>query len=271
MKTATTKLQGYFNQEVDQEELIGTLIETLDALGLTESFAQDPAGNLILNVLQDMLSAAKKQPFRTSWYQFRAWLARNLENRYFQPSSSTSGVQLFNLAQAEFQHFDAVIVAGLEYESFPGSPPVLTFFNNHVRAQLQLPEIDEFYQQRLRQFNNVLNSANSIVLTYRKEQNGESIHISPWVNAIEQFHTLAYNDDLSADKLNAILSAQNTQVIRCDTKDLPAHSRNIGTQNHIGQQLPATDQLPLPVFFVLLLETAPTRRNTTGVIKTRIR
>lgn len=222
MKTATTKLQGYFNQEVDQEELIGTLIETLDALGLTESFAQDPAGNLILNVLQDMLSAAKKQPFRTSWYQFRAWLARNLENRYFQPSSSTSGVQLFNLAQAEFQHFDAVIVAGLEYESFPGSPPVLTFFNNHVRAQLQLPEIDEFYQQRLRQFNNVLNSANSIVLTYRKEQNGESIHISPWVNAIEQFHTLAYNDDLSADKLNAILSAQNTQVIRCDTKDLPA-------------------------------------------------
>ncbi len=225
LNSATTKLQGCLNQNIQQQELLNILIETMDALGLSDSFKQDPAGNMILTVLQDMLHAAKKQPLRSNWYQFRAWLARNLEHRYFQPSSSTQGVQLLNLAQAEFQHFDAVIVTGLEHESFPGSPPALTFFNNQVRKQLQLPELEQFQAQRLRQFNQVINSADTVLLTYRKEQNGEAIHASPWVDAIEQFHILAYIDDLSADELSATLSAQNTQVIRCDTKALPETQR----------------------------------------------
>ncbi len=198
-----------------------------------------------------MLAAAQQQNLQANWSHFRAWLGRNFESRYFQPQSTGGSVRLFNLSQASFQHFDALIIAGLEQDALPGTLPVSQFFNRQVRNQLGLPGHDQFREQRLRQFCALLHSSESILLTCRSEQDGERLIISPWLAAIKQFHHIAYGDKsgdthaetLNADELEQIISQQSTHVIRCDTRTLPekqTHARPVLTNELVPHTFSAS-------------------------------
>lgn len=222
IQQATQALQALVTKQTSIDQLVLTLRESMDQLGITASLQTDAAGQLVLQMLEDMLSAAQRHTLIGSWSQFRSWLGRNFENRYFQPQATASTVHLFNLSQSSFLDVDALIVAGLEQDELPGAPASIPFFNNQVRKQLGLPGLDEFRKQRLRQFSNLLHSSPSILLTHRNEQDGEPVIASPWLAAIEQFHQIAYNDRLKADELQQVMQQQSTHVIRCDTTELPA-------------------------------------------------
>lgn len=203
------------------ETYIATLKSVMQALGLIEGLNQDAAGEQLLLLLDEMQTAARSQNLQADWAQFRAWLARNLERRYFQPERQNSAVQLLSLAQCGFMQFDALIIAGMEATSFPGPAPLLPFFNNQIRKQLALPDIEQFHEQRLHQFYTLLHSADTILLTHRRQQDGDIILASAWLNALQEFHKNAYANELAAEPLQMLLNSQSTEVIRCDTLELP--------------------------------------------------
>ena len=219
---ATRGLRGIARQKHELHIYLDYLYTCLQQLGMDTSLADDAAGYQILELLQEMMDAARLQSFRSNWYGLRAWLGRNLEQHYFRPAHTGSPVQLLNLAQTECQHFDAVIIANMEQDSLPGSLPALPFFNSAVRQQLGLPDSAVFRDSRLRHFYRLLFSAPAILLTHRHEQDAEVIIPSPWLEAIRSFHQLAYADDLQDHALQQLLQSPDSEVFRCDTTELPA-------------------------------------------------
>ena len=203
-------------------DYLTALRRVLEQTGLHTSLQQDAAGVLILQQLEDMDVAAQTQPSERHWGDFRAWLGRNLEKNYFRPDPSRSPVALLSLAQAQLQRFDAIVLAGAEQEYLPGSPSRSPFFNDGVRAQLGLTTRGQFQQHRLRQYYALLHSAPLILLSHRAEQDGEPITPSPWLAALTGFHQLAYQHDLQAAPLHALLRSGRTQVRRWDSEVLPA-------------------------------------------------
>lgn len=200
---------------------LDALRRVLDHTGLRASLQQDAAGVLILQQLDEMDSAAQNKHTQRFWRDFRAWLGRNLEKSYFRPDSTRSPVELLSLDQTQLQNFDAIIFAGAEQEYLPGSLSRSPFFNDGVRAQLGLTTREQFQQQRLRQFYALLHSAPVILISHRAEQDGEPITPSPWLAALTAFHQSAYQDDLQAASLHALIRSGRSQVKRGDTDVLP--------------------------------------------------
>lgn len=218
---ATRGLRAIARQKNELSTYLEYLYTTLQQLGMHASLGDDAAGYQILQLIQDMIDAAKLQSFRATWFGLRAWLGRNLEQHYFRPAHTGSPVQLLNLAQTECQHFDGIIIASMEQDSLPGSMPAMPFFNSAVRQQLALPDSALFRASRLRHFFRLLFSSPAILLSHRHEQDAEVIIPSPWLDAIRSFHQLAYADDLQDHTLQQLVQSPKSEVFRCDTYDLP--------------------------------------------------
>ena len=209
------------NQRHPLQDYLSALRTVLDNTGLSLSLQNDAAGMLILQGLDEMHSAGQAHHVKRYWRDFRAWLGRNLEKSYFRPGNNSSPVELLSLGQSQLQHFDAIILAAAEQDYLPGAPARSPFFNDAVRTQLGLATREEFNQQRLRQFYRLLHSAPAILISHRAEQDGEPVTPSPWLAALVSFHQLAYQDDLQAQRLHALLRSGLTQVKRWDSDVLP--------------------------------------------------
>ncbi len=209
------------NQRQRLSVCLSAFNEALNELGLTDSLSNDAAGYQILQILDEMKTAATKQDLLMNWSGFRSWLGRNLEQHYFTPTETGSPVQLFNLAQSAFHQFDAIVIANLEIDSCPGTMPITPFFNSTVRKQLQLPDNQQFRASRLRHFHRLLHSADDILLTHRREQDAELIIASPWLSAIQGFHKLAYQNDLQDNTLAAMLLNPDAVMITDSDPILP--------------------------------------------------
>jgi ATP-dependent helicase/nuclease subunit B len=213
------------------------LLQSLHALGIYAAMQDDAAGLRILQMLDNMHNAGEGHSFETNWQGFRAWLGRNMETHYFRPASSGGPVVLCSLKQAIPQKFDALVIAGVEQDYLPGAPTRSPFFNDAVRQQLGLTTRRTMNRTRLYQFYRLLFAAPSILLTHRQEEDGEPIAESPWLSAIRTFHEHTYDDDLQNTHLHTLLQTGKTEVIRCDTLQLPGKQQRPEPAAH-GNQLP---------------------------------
>lgn len=204
------------------DRLLSALHETLHRLGLAASFAQDTAGARLLQELEAMTAAVEDDTPPLAWTEFRAWLGRTLERYNFRPAVNGGQVQLMGLEQSRLCRFDAIVIAGAEREYLPGAASPSPFFNEAVRRELGLPTAEERRLDRLHQFRRLLAAAPRLLITLRRQQDGEDILPSPWVEALRAFHRLAWNDELADPMLVAWLHDPASEVFRCDTTDLPA-------------------------------------------------
>ncbi|HEX9802127.1 MAG TPA: PD-(D/E)XK nuclease family protein [Gammaproteobacteria bacterium] len=193
--------------------IIEALQASLGALGLDRTLAADAAGLRLLEELEQMLQAVRTDPVSLSWLEFRSWFGRTLERFNFRPPSSGHAVTLLGLGQTGLADFDALIIAGAEREHLPGAPATTPFFNDAVRRQLGLPAGDEQMAVRFYHFRRLLESAPQILLTCRRQQDGEEVQPSPWLEALRAFHRLAYGDELHAAGLADLLAHPMTQVV----------------------------------------------------------
>ena len=193
-------------------ELLAALLESLARLGLTDSLALDAAGQRVLEELGRMQAAVGASRLRLSWLEFRAWLGRTLERFNFQPPAQTGQVQLLGLAQSALCRFDALIIAGAEREYLPGSAGGSPFFNDGVRAALGLSTAPERLARRYHQFRCLLEASDELLITRRKEQDGEDVVASPWLETLQSFHRIAFGDDLLDDELAHLVSQPDTLV-----------------------------------------------------------
>jgi len=194
------------------QEFIQTIANSLTALGLEQSLSDDAAGLEIINLLDNLQVESDLVNIEFNWLEARAWLAMQLERSRFMPPASTTQVQLIGLSQSAQQTFDGLIVAAVEEEFLPGSPTPSAFFNDAVKYELGLSTSLDDKNERLYHFIRLLNSSDNVLLSYRNQgDNGEAIKPSAWLSLLEQFHVLAYQQDLKDETLQQLVNApENT-------------------------------------------------------------
>jgi ATP-dependent helicase/nuclease subunit B len=225
LEQAAAPLQALFHQAHPPGEWLTALQHGLAGLGLDRSLAEDSAGSRLLQVLEQMQLAAQDNAMRFGWQDLRTWLGRTLEQFHFQPPVSSNDIFLLGLGQSRLQDFDALIIAGAEREYLPGRPEVSPFFNDTVRRELGLTASQERHSERFSDFHRLLQSAPHVLITGRHEQDGEPIVTSPWLEALQAFHKLAWGEELDAGTLPVLLTKPDSQVFRGDSAELPALTR----------------------------------------------
>ncbi|MEO6697741.1 MAG: PD-(D/E)XK nuclease family protein, partial [Gammaproteobacteria bacterium] len=212
-------LKGHKHQP---QILLNALQESLQRLGIAQALAQDAAGQRILAEIEALRQALPGRHLRMNWREFRAWLARSLETAHFVPNNMGSPVQLLALEQTALWRFDALIIAGADHEHLPGGGPLSPFFNSAVRRELGLATHHDELCTRFYHFRRLLESAPRVTITLRREQDGEPVRASPWVEALQSFHLLGYGERLNDNTLAALVNDPRAQIDSGDTSMLPA-------------------------------------------------
>lgn len=201
-------------------DFVPALRASLDELGMRAAFDADPAGRRVLQELQTLETAGRQHPLPLDWREFRGWLGGTLERFTFQPETGASPIQLMTLRQSALQRFEGVVIAGCTAAQLPGGATGQAFFNDAVRVELGLSTWHDRYLAGLYHFRRTLECAPRVLLTWRREDAGEPVQPSPWVELIDTFHTLAYRQPLTDGALAALLAHAATEPV-ADTDPLP--------------------------------------------------
>jgi ATP-dependent helicase/nuclease subunit B len=227
LKNTATDLHLLFSQNSlrPAEKYLHSMTHSLIELGIHQKLDNDLAGKCIITVLQNMQQGLKFANPEMSWQDFRTWLGASLEQEAFTPQAQPSAVQLMNLKQAQYCQFDALIIAGASKESLPGSARQQPFFNQSVRAALNLPTWHNDKRIAAHRFRCLLESADHVLISYCSENNGEWQQPSPWVSSIVDFAQLGLNIDLQDSYLRKLLQQYNSAVNECDITNTPEISQ----------------------------------------------
>ena len=217
------------NENMTPQQFIQTISDSLHVLGLNNTLSADAAGIKIINLLDELTAESDLVNLTFNWTEARAWLALQMERSRFMPPSSETQVQLIGLSQSAQQKFDGLIIAAVEEEFLPGTNTPSAFFNDAVKHELGLNTSLVDKNERFHHFIRLLHSSEHILLSYRNQgDNGEVIKPSAWLALLEQFHQLAFNKNLTDDKLNQLVNAPEN------------------TFTHTAEQPAATAQQPAP-------------------------
>jgi ATP-dependent helicase/nuclease subunit B len=192
--------------------LLQALRASLEGLGMWDAFADDPAGRRIQQEWQLLLDAAGHSRVTLDWIEFRAWFGSALERHDFRPATGDSPVLLLTLEQAQLGQFAGLVIAACDREHLPARSAASPFFNDPVRRDLLLPAWPERHALQLQRFRRVLESAPRVLLSYTREDNGETRLPCPWLEAIQTFHEIAWQDRLCSRELEALLDDPGSGV-----------------------------------------------------------
>jgi len=183
-------------KDIRLSEFLDTLLVSLEQLGVLENYRQDEAGLVILKTFEALKQSTAFSNPALHWQDCRHWLGMALESQHFTPPTTNSRVQLMTLEQAAYLHFDCMIIAAAESQHFPGSADISPFFNQSVRAALELDTWEIRRSQRHELFNRALLSSSEILLTACNEDKGEDKPVSPWLELLTNFYLLAFGGTL---------------------------------------------------------------------------
>ena len=197
------------------------MIESLKRLDLIPRLSADPAGRELLATIELLRSVPTAHTTRLHYASFRRWLERELERRRFRPAAIDARVRLLSLPESRYCHFEAVVIAGCTADQMPGSAAASPFFNEAVRRRLGLPGLSDRLSRGLHDFRRLLQAANQVMLSYRRQENREPRLPSPWVERLVAFHRAAYGP-LPDNELSRLARAAATRLSqRADPLPLP--------------------------------------------------
>ena len=81
-----------------------------------------------------------------------------------------------------------------------------------------MPTWPERYALQLQRYRRVLESAPNVLLSWTREDNGETRLPCPWLEAIQTFHELAWRDDLHSPELEALLDDATADFRRIEQR-----------------------------------------------------
>ena len=194
---------------------------SLTSLGVWTLLDADAAGQRVVRLWEELDAAAQQAPLTLTWQEFRIWLGRALEDQSFRPGPASGPVQLLSLEQSRLLSFDAVVLGACDREHLPGGDRASAFFNAQVRRELGLPTWEQRLDLRLHQFRRLLESAPQVLLTWRREEQGEPVLPSPWLEALETLHRLAWHTGLEDRVLKALAESDRCSVAMPDIAPLP--------------------------------------------------
>jgi ATP-dependent helicase/nuclease subunit B len=204
--------------------LLQRLRSSLEKLGMWSAFDADPAGRRIQQEWQLLHEAALPCKVDMSWLEFRAWLGATLERHDFRPATANSPVQLLTLQQAQLGRYDGLVIGACDREHLPALPAAPPFFNDPVRRDLGLPVRPDHYQLQLQRFRRLLGRAPKVLMTWSAETDGEPRMPGAWLDALQTFHRLAWQDDLCDAALAQQVENPASRVAGHNPLDMPQPS-----------------------------------------------
>ena len=178
-----------------------SLGESLSMLGVLEGLACDEAGAQLLQALQDWQQELEGDLARFTRSEWRRWLAHQLDRHTFRDAAIESPVLLTHLAATHWRSFDAVLLLGADAAHLPGTDKGSLWFNDAVRASLDLPT-NEVRLAKLRDELFALFAMNGTVLiTWQASKNGEPNLLSPYLEMLRAQHLLAFGHNLMDDRM----------------------------------------------------------------------
>ena len=206
-----------FTQQQSAVKFIAALQESLKRLGLWDGFENDVAGLELLAVLDEMKTAVGDGHLHLTWAEFHRWLRRNMEQRHFHPPMHGRGVELMGFTESRLYRFEALIIAGALRDHLPGHISAPPYFNDRVRADLGLPALGQRYSLMFHDFRHVLEAAPHVLITLRREHEGERLVASPWVEKLRAFHELAYREKLNNPELEWLVQQPESMIVDHET------------------------------------------------------
>lgn len=214
LETATENLaELYRGKPVPLHHFLQVLLDGLKAFGIYAVLKKDAAGIQMIELFETQTAQLEKIENAMEWPECRRFLARILDQQNYKPPSSASGVTLFSLERSRLLRFDALIIASVDKDHFPGNPDNHVFFNERVRSELNVPTRLDEHAVYLHLFRRLLNAAPDILVTFQNESDGEKNTPSPWLQIIETFHRMAYGKDLLDTDLQRLVARSDTRVI----------------------------------------------------------
>jgi len=199
-------------------DLLGAVELSMQRIGLMSTLQNDEAGKSIIEQLQTLQSIPESQMSTMHWHEFRQWLARALEQSYFQLSRAEGGIALLPASQSNLEQFDGVVIAAADTRHLPMTASPSPLFNQSVRKELGLRTQTDELQTAFYHFRRLLESAPEVLATYSIDHNGEPQTLAPWLQLLNAFHQLSYQYDLhdltlAAAASNLVLSDPDHQCL----------------------------------------------------------
>lgn len=196
------------------------LQQSLALLGLRDSLGDDPAGQQLLRLL-DELQAQNLCDEELDWSDFRSWVGQALESGFFRPSARQAHITLLNYSQAAWFDADYRILCGAEAGHLPPAPPKSPFFNQATRQQLGL-DTRERHNARFRQIlQRLLLAPGQLLVSWQNEQDGEPIALAGWLEAILRHHQQRF----PADPLEASALLETVRSTLAEKHALPHYTQ----------------------------------------------
>ncbi len=185
---------------------IALLLTTLDDLEISQAFAKDLAGAQLLDNLQLAAMELEGAFERYHFSEFRQWLNQQFETATFLDSGISSSIVFTHLAATRLRVFDAALILGCDAAHLPSPTAHSGFFNQAVRADLQLPTAQDTLRQEQRDLAGLLLRSEEILITWQAYQQGEANALSPWLDLLDACHQLAYGEHLVAADVGTALA-----------------------------------------------------------------
>ena len=203
---------------------INELLNSLKPIGLYTALSNDDAGRQIIDLLEGQIAHFNLVDNQISWSESRRFMSRIFDQQNYKPPASKTSVTFCSLEQSRLQNFDALIIASVDKNNFPGTSSNYIFFNEQVRTELNIPTWRDDHARHLHQFRCLLDSSNQILITVQTDQNGERTTPCPWLEAIEIFYQMAYGKDLTNNDLEFLVAQDSTSVSKISKISLPTQT-----------------------------------------------
>ncbi|MEK7736776.1 MAG: hypothetical protein AAB319_03350, partial [Pseudomonadota bacterium] len=162
---------------------------TLSQLGMLEPLARDLAGGQML----DMLARAERELETASetfrFAEWRHWLNQCFERATFLDTGIDSTIVFTHLPATRLRTFDATLLLGCDARHLPSPPAATVFFNQAVRASLQLPTWRDAWLVEQGDVAGLLARSGSVLATWQAFQQGEPNLLSPLFELLDTCHT----------------------------------------------------------------------------------
>ena len=184
------------------------LTDTLSQLGILAPLARDLAGGQLLEMLEHATAELSNANETFRFTEWRHWLNQRFENATFLDTGIDSPVVFTHLPATRLRAFDATLLLGCDSAHLPAPPPASVFFNQAVRASLNLPTWQASLQAEQRDVAGLLARSTEMLATWQAFQHSEPNPLSPLMALLATCHAQAYGTDLFDTRLSALLATQ---------------------------------------------------------------
>ena len=201
------------NKKKTLVEWLSALDESLNVLGIDSGLSQDDAGQQLLRALETWQQELAQDVGRYAFHEWQRWLAQQLDTQTCQDSGIASTVRFTHLAATRWRTFDAVVLLGCDADHLPSVADGGRWFNDAVRAALNLPTRSTHAARQQDDLLALLKMNNCVLVTWQKERNGEACMLSPFLQMLRDEYEMTQGVDLTGKPDAPSLSLSPTPTL----------------------------------------------------------